>query len=172
MRFHYCPLCGHELALHPAGDDGEVPYCEHCRRYWFDSFASCSIVLVANEEHEIMLLEQGYLSHEHKTCVAGYIKPGETAEECTVREVKEEIGQEIEQLVGCGTYWFGEREQLMHGFIGLVHKRPLITSAEVDAAHWIPADEAPAHMFPNRPGNMQHILYRRYLDLIGGMGTI
>ena len=39
-------------------------------------------------------------------------------------------------------------------------------SPEVDSAHWVSLEEAPARMFPDRPGNTQHILYRQYLTVI------
>ena len=81
MRYIYCPECGRKLTEKEAGDDGPVPYCEGCGKYWFDSFSSCVIVMVVNGEGEIALLTQNYLSTEYKTFVSGFIKPGETAEE-------------------------------------------------------------------------------------------
>ncbi len=49
MHYVYCPQCGMKLTDKSAGDDGYVPFCKQCRKYWFDSFPSCSIVLVANQ---------------------------------------------------------------------------------------------------------------------------
>ena len=104
----------------------------------------------------------------YRTYVAGYIKPGESAEETAAREVKEELGLAIDRLEWGGTYWFGERDPLMHGFIGFVKKADFKLSMEVDAAEWVPVSEAPGRMFPDRPGNSQHLLYRRYLKLTEG----
>ena len=89
MRYKYCPECGAKLNKRQAGDDGLVPYCDNCKRYWFDSFSSCVIVMVVNELHEIALLKQSYISDQYETFVAGYITPGENAEEAATREVKE-----------------------------------------------------------------------------------
>ena len=122
MQFKFCPTCGKLLTLKEAGDDGPTPYCGSCDKMWFDMFASCIIVLVANEYDEIALLHQPNLS-ERGVFVSGYITPGESAEEAAVREVKEELGLEIEALESTGTYWFQKQEQLMHGFIGRVKKR-------------------------------------------------
>ena len=36
----------------------------------------------------------------------------------------------------------------------------------VDGVSWVPLEEAPTRMFPDRPGNTQHILYRKYLELL------
>ncbi|MCM1332600.1 MAG: NUDIX domain-containing protein [Bacteroides sp.] len=164
MHYKYCPECGAELMDRQAGDDGNVPYCESCGKYWFDSFASCVIVMVVNELDEIALLRQEYISSRHYTFVAGYITPGESAEETAVREVKEELGLEIEKLEYAGTHWFAKREQLMHAYIGYVKKDRFKLSSEVDEALWVPFSEAPSKMFPDSPGNTQHILYRKYLE--------
>jgi len=167
MHYKYCPQCGAALVDKPAGDDGDVPYCEECGKYWFDSFASCVIVMVVNELDEIALLRQGYISDQYYTFVAGYITPGENAEQTAVREVKEELGLGIERLEYAGTHWFAKREQLMHAYIGYVKKARFNLSTEVDAAFWVPAAEALSMMFPDVPGNTQHILYRKYLESRG-----
>lgn len=163
MKYIYCPTCGQKLIDKDAGDDGKVPYCESCNKYWFDTFASVAIVMVVNEENEIAMLKQRYLSDTYWTYVSGFMKPGETAEETAVREVKEELGLDIETLEYAGTYWFADREQLMHGFIGHVKKSGFTLSGEVDRADWVPYKEAPRRMFPERPGNSQHPIYYRYI---------
>ena len=35
MRYKYCPECGNALIDKKAGDDGNVPYCTKCERFWF-----------------------------------------------------------------------------------------------------------------------------------------
>ena len=162
MRYVYCPLCGAKLTTKAAGDDGMVPYCDACGKYWFDTFSSVAIVMVVNECNEIAMLKQHYLSDVYWTYVSGFMKPGETAEETAVREVQEELGLDIQTLEYAGTYWFGLREQLMHGFIGHVKKRDFVLSSEVDRAEWVPFSEAPERMFPKRPGNSQHPIYAQY----------
>ena len=84
--------------------------------------------------------------------------------------MNEELGLDVERLEYAGTHWFEKREQLMHAFIGYVSKADFALSSEVDEASWVAFDEAPARMFPDRPGNTQHILYRQYLQNISKMG--
>lgn len=163
MHFEYCPRCGQKLKGRPAGDDGLVPFCDVCNQYWFDSFPSCVIILVANEFNEIALLRQSYLSDKYCSFVAGYITPGETAENTAIREVREEIGVELESLKFGGTVWFKKRGQLMIGFIGKAQKQELTLSSEVDSARWVKAEEAPKYMFPDRPDNASFHLYRQYM---------
>ena len=78
--------------------------------------------------------------------------------------MKEELGLDVEHIEYAGTHWFDKREQLMHAFIGHVKKRDFVLSKEVNAASWVNLDEAPKRMFPDRPGNPQYILYRRYVS--------
>jgi len=167
MRYKFCPECGRMLVDRKAGDEGNVPYCETCEKYWFDTFASCVIIMVVNDEDEVALLTQSYLSSEYKSFVAGYITPGETAEETAVREVKEEIGVDIERLDYEGTHWFAAREQLMHGYVGYAKKCELVLSEEVDEAEWVPVKDAQPLMFPDTPDNVMHHLYRKYLKDTG-----
>ena len=163
MRYKYCPLCGQELHEKAAGDDGKVPFCPNCSKYWFDSFDSCVIVLVYNEYNEIVLCRQGYLSKHYTSFISGYMVPGETAEEAAVREVKEEIGLEIQTLTYAGTYWFSKREQLMHGFLAYVPKAELIISDEIDSAEWTFAPEVTKTLFPDAPGNAAYAIYKMYM---------
>lgn len=165
MRYKFCPECEAKLTVKNAGDDGNVPFCTVCGRYWFDTFASCVIILVANEQGKIALLKQKYLSDKYETFVSGFIKPGETAEETAMREVYEEIGITLKRLVYAGTYWFGSREQLMHGFIGFTDEKNFKLSVEVDAAEWVSVSGAPQRMFPETPENTQYPLLRKYVEL-------
>jgi len=166
MRYSYCPQCGTKLINKIAGDDGYVPFCKQCNKYWFDSFSSVSIVLVANQYNEIALLRQFDMSDKSTSFVSGYIIPGENAEETAVREVKEELGIDIDRLEYAGTYWFDTKEILMHGFIAFVSKSDFKLSSEVDSAEWVPALKVPETMFPDRPGNTMHLIYRKYLKMI------
>lgn len=167
MRFVYCPRCGSKLVGKLAGDEGEVPYCENCDKLWFDMFSSCSIVLVANEYNEIALLRQNYMSDVHTTFVSGYITPGENAEETAVREVREEIGLDIDIPEYAGTYWFKKQGLLMHGFIARTKKQPLTLSTEVDWAEWTPAEDVIKTIFPDSPGNAAFAIYRKFMEQIG-----
>ena len=163
MHYKYCPECGTKLIGKFAGDDGEVPYCRHCESYWFDTFPSCSIIMVVNEFEEVVLLSQKYISDKYKTFVAGYITPGESAEESALREVQEEIGVTLERLESAGTFWFDVKGILMHAFIGYAKKCEFTLSSEVDKAEWVPIPEIWDQIFPESPGNTMYPLLRKYL---------
>lgn len=167
MRYKYCPKCGNKLTAVHAGDDGMVPFCESCKTCWFDTFQNCVLVLTYNEFDEIVLARQGYMSEKYASFTSGYMTPGETAEEAAVREVKEELGLELEAIEYAGTYWYEPKDMLIHGFVGFAHKKEFQLSEEVDSAEWVAALEAPKTMFPDEPGSSVHAIYKRFLALRG-----
>ena len=167
MRFRYCPECGGKLNGRHAGDDGEVPYCTACRKYWFDTFFNCVIVLVYNEFDEIVLCRQPHLSERYATVTSGYITPGETAEEAALRETEEELGIRLEKLESAGTVWFEKGGMLMHAFVGFARRCAFRLSEEVAYAEWVPFDRARKTMYPDGPGNALHVCYRKFLRMRG-----
>ncbi len=116
MRFVYCPYCGKKLIKKEIGDEGRIPFCEKCNIPLWDMFTTSIIAAVVNEEREIALLRQNYVSATSYVCVAGVMKPGESAEDAVIREVREEIGQKVERLEYIGSYPYEKKEMLMLGY--------------------------------------------------------
>lgn len=164
MKFKYCPECGTKLTEKVIGDEGYVPYCESCKKPWFDMFSTCIIVLVVNEKNEAALLRQNYISNQYYNLISGYMKPGETAEETARREVEEEIGVAVSKLRQAGTYWFGKKDMLMIGFLAEAEKKDFELSGEVDAARWVPVEEAARMVHPK--GSVSYALVEKYLELL------
>ena len=142
MHFIYCPYCGEKAILKEIGDEGMIPYCDHCRTPLWDMFCTSIICAVVNEEQEIALLRQNYVSENSYVCVAGVMKMGESAEETVVREIKEELGLDVKELQYIRSYPYEKKEMLMLGYQAVVHKDEFQLSKEVDAARWFSFDEA------------------------------
>lgn len=142
MRFTYCPHCGTKLVKKEIGDEGKIPYCEKCEIPLWDMFTTSVICAVINEYQEIALLRQDYVSKTNYVCVAGVMKIGESAEETVIREVKEELGLDVEQLQYIKTYPYDKKEMLMIGYMAHAKKADFILSSEVDSAEWIPVKDA------------------------------
>ena len=141
MRFTYCPHCGNELIKKEIGDEGLVPFCEKCSIPLWDMFETCIITAVVNEYDEVALLKQSYVTTTNYVCVAGHMKIGESAEETVIREVKEELGLDVENLTFIRTYPYEKKEMLMLGFKAEVKKADFIYSQEVDSAKWFAFEE-------------------------------
>lgn len=142
MHFKFCPHCGTEAIQKEIGDEGMMPYCNQCEIPLWDMFSTCIICAVVNEQREVALLRQNYVSTTQYVCVAGYIKMGESAEETARREVKEEIGQEVEELTFIQSYPYDKKEMLMLGYKATVKKHQLSLSDEVDSAEWVKYEDA------------------------------
>jgi len=161
MHFTYCPHCGMKLSSRVLGDEGAVPWCDGCGRPFFDMFSSCVIVLVMNSREEAAILMQDHLSAKYGTLVSGYIKPGESAEECARREVGEELGIGLEDIQLVKTWWHGKRDQLMIGFVGHTRDAAFRLSSEVAQARWVPVREALSQVHPK--GSISYALIEEYL---------
>lgn len=142
MRFIYCPFCGTKLISKKIGDEGMIPYCETCRIPLWDMFTTSIIAAVVNEYNEVALLRQNYVSTTNYVCVAGIMKVGESAEETVIREVKEEIGQDVESLEFISSYPYEKKEMLMLGYKAIVKKQDFKLSGEVDSVEWVKFENA------------------------------
>lgn len=142
MRFTFCPHCGTKLIGKEIGDEGVIPYCESCDIPLWDMFTTCIIAAVVNEYDEVALLRQNYVSTTKYVCVAGIMKIGESAEETVIREVKEEIGQDVDTLEFISSYPYEKKEMLMLGYKVTVKKKDFELSREVDAVEWVKFGDA------------------------------
>ena len=146
MHFTYCPRCGNRLVEKEIGDEGLLPYCETCSIPYWDSFSTCVICAVVNEYQEIALIRQSYVSTANYVCVAGYMKLGESAEDCARREISEELGLAVTNLQFVQSYPYPGKELLMLGFLARVQKDRFRLSGEVDCAEWFPIRKAADHI--------------------------
>lgn len=141
MHFTYCPHCGSRLVKKEIGDEGLIPFCETCSVPLWDMFTTSIIAAVVNEQKEVALLRQDYVSTASHVCVAGIMKMGESAEDTVVREVKEELGLDVEELNFVKSYPFEKKEMLMLGYRARVKRRILPSPAK-----WIPPNGFPSDM--------------------------
>ena len=142
MKFTYCPHCGSLLTEREIGDEGHIPYCEQCKVPLWDMFTTCIICAVVNENNEIALIRQNYVSKTNYVCIAGIMKLGESAEECAIREIQEEIGLTVDRLEFIRTYPYEKKEMLMIGFKANVRKAEFRISSEVDSVEWFHLSDA------------------------------
>lgn len=144
------------------GDEGRIPYCTQCEVPLWDMFTTSIIAAVVNECGEIALLRQEYVSATKHVCVAGVMKPGESAEETVVREIGEELGLSVKSTAYVKSYPYEKKEMLMLGFKAVVEKKDLELSEEVDAAQWVRFADALSLL---REGSIAWQLVR---EVIGG----
>lgn len=143
MRFTHCPDCGQRLSSRPLGDEGLVPWCDGCSRPWFDTFSTCIITAVMNGKGEV-LLQRETRRPDREVLVAGYIKPGESAEDAARREINEETGLTATVLRYMGSWPHMDGNRLMLGYCAQAEGEASAASSEVVSSRWVTLDEAVA----------------------------
>ena len=143
MRYTFCPDCGQQLSARSIGDEGLVPWCESCQRPWFDTFSTCIITAVMTADGEI-LLQRESRRPEREVLVAGYMKPGESAENAARREIAEETGLTVTSLRYVASYPHMNGDMLMLGFCAIAEGEVQADSSEVLSSRWCTLDEAVA----------------------------
>lgn len=159
MRYTHCPDCGRVLTARELGDEGLVPWCDECRRPWFDIFSTCIITAVLNADGQV-LLQRESRRPEMEVLVAGYIKPGESAEEATRCEIAEETGLTATSLRYVGSFPHGGGDRLMLGFAAQAEGEAKPASMEVVSSRWTSLDEAVAAL---RQGSIAQQVVRMIL---------
>lgn len=159
MKSNFCPHCGSLLQQRIIGDEGFVPYCELCTKPIFDHSPVCILTMVVNEHDEVALLKQNYVTKSHLVFVAGYYKPGESAEDTVKREVFEEIGQEVISLRYMESFYHERLDTLFLCYVSKVIKKPFVLSQEVDDVNWykLPIDDTLLN-----PTGVAYRIYQRY----------
>lgn len=145
MRYVFCPDCGARLSDRVLGDEGLVPWCNDCQRPWFDAFSACIIAAVMNAEGQV-LLQRETRRPDREVLVAGYIMPGESAEDAARREIAEETGLTVTSLRYMGSYPHMNGDMLMLGFCAIAEGEVQSDSSEVLSARWCTPEEAVASL--------------------------
>lgn len=93
--YKYCPKCKSDIKA----DSESYFHCTHCDFYFYVNPQPCNAVIVENKTGEILLVKRKYDPKKGYWDVpGGFIGPGETVEESIQREMREELGTEVENL--------------------------------------------------------------------------
>lgn len=142
MELNFCTQCGKPLEHKEIGDEGKQKYCKHCSKFFFDNPACCVIVAIVNENNQVLLLKQNYISLKNYTLCSGYLKKGDTLEETVIREVSEETGQQVIYCEYVQSYYFEPKNIILTGFIAYVRTSKFSVSNEVDDLMWVDLEKA------------------------------
>lgn len=145
----YCCFCGKELISKTLIDGSRERYCPLCDHVFFDTPSPAVIVGVTNGERILLTRSVGW-EHPYWGLIAGHVASGETAEEATIREVREEVGLEVSDLEILGTYVHEHRNLLMIGFRAEAKAEgaTIRRSRELERAAWFSLRE-PLPLRPN-----------------------
>lgn len=154
----YCGSCGTKTAPH-SSDLARV--CPSCAASYYPAISPCIIVLVYRDK-ELLLARSPRFPEKMFSTLAGFIEPGESAEETVRREICEEVNIKVKNIRYFDSQPWPFPGQLMLGFYADYESGDiLIDGVEICEAHWYPYDQLP--LFPG-PGTIAGMLIRQHIS--------
>ncbi len=139
-QHRFCGSCGSRMEQRP----GErAMHCPACEVQHYPRLSPSMIVLVTRED-EVLLARSPRFAPGVYSTLAGYVEPGESVEECVVREVREEVGVEIHTPRYMASQGWPFPHSLMLGFHaeyagGVIVPQP----EEIEDARWFSIHDLP-----------------------------
>jgi NAD+ diphosphatase len=158
----FCGHCGQPMRPR----EGErAMECSSCGLRQYPKLSPCIIVLITRDD-EVLLARAPHFPAGFFSTLAGFIEPGESAEECLHREVEEEVGLKVDQIEYLGSQNWPFPNSLMLGFHARYHSGEIVPQpGEIEEAQWWPVDALPR--IPPR-GTISRWLIECHLARLGG----
>jgi len=154
----FCSVCGSKASL--TTDEEISKKCQNCGRVEYPNI-SPAIIVAITKGNKILLARNANFLTDFYSVLAGYVEPGESLEECVKREVKEEVGIEIEKVKYFGSQPWAFSNSLMIGFTAEYKTGDIeVDGVEISEAEWFSVDE-----LPKIPGKIS-IAYRLINDFV------
>lgn len=151
----YCGYCGAKLVDHSQLTARE---CPECKKIIFPRISPCVIVVI-HKDDKILLARHTYRNQDIYACIAGFMEAGESAEHAVQREVFEETGLKIKNIVYRGSQSWPFPEQLMLGFTADYESGDLkLQKEEIADAQWFDPNNCPASP---KPGSIAYRLIHK-----------
>lgn len=156
----YCYECGTKLVMKELDGEGEVSWCECCKAFRFPIFnTAVSMEVLSPNRDKIVLIKQ--YGRDKYILVAGYVNRGECAEEAVIREAREELGVEVEDVQFNKSEFYEPSNTLMLNFSCVAKTEELhIAEKEVDSARWFTIEEVEREIFQ---GSLAHRFLSAFL---------
>ena len=136
----YCGRCGHATVPH---ERDKAMICTHCDHRQYPRITPCVIMLVTRGD-EALLAHSARFPTGFYSCLAGFMEPGESAEQAVQREVREETGLEVDEIRYHGSQPWPFPHSLMLGFRARHSGGEIaVDGEEIRDAHWWRPDELP-----------------------------
>lgn len=141
----YCTECGTKLigkeCINFGLSEGIIPYCPKCEDFRFPRFNVAVSAVIFNMNFSKILLIQQY-NRPKNILVAGYVNKGENLSHALIREIKEEVGLEVEDFQFNESQYYEKSDTLICNFLVRVKNEDFKLSEEVDSACWYGVNEA------------------------------
>ena len=151
----FCGSCGQAMSQVPLE---RAMYCAACDLRSYPRISPSMIVLITRGDEVLLARSPRFVPGVYST-LAGFVEPGESAEECVVREVHEEVGIQVGNLQYLGSQGWPFPHSLMLGFHAEYVGGEIVPQPEeIEDARWFAIDQLP-------PLPMQRSIARYLIDL-------
>lgn len=136
----FCGKCGVGTVMKP---EEFAMLCPRCGLIAYPRISPAVMVLVC-DSNKLLLARSAHFKPGVFSALAGFVEPGETLEECAIREVREEVGIEITNLRYFHSQPWPFPNSLMIAFLadyagGTIRPDP----NEIEAVDWFSLDSLP-----------------------------
>lgn len=136
----YCGRCGGPMMR---ADGERAMRCGDCQTLQYPRISPCVITLVTRGD-ELLLAQSARFRRPMYSTLAGFIEAGESVEDTLRREVREEVGVEVQNLRYFASQSWPFPNQLMLGFFAEYAGGELrLDDEEIADAGWFRAEELP-----------------------------
>ncbi|QEW06776.1 NAD(+) diphosphatase [Nitrincola iocasae] len=142
QQAQFCHCCASPLRRHAQEEIARE--CTGCGHVHYPPVSPCIIVLITKGDQCLLAHAANFAPGRYST-LAGFIEPGETAEQAVAREVREEVGIEVTNIRYFKSQSWPFPHSLMLGFFAEYAGGDLQPDGvEILAADWFSADKLPS----------------------------
>lgn len=140
LEHQFCGRCG-QPTTQVAGERAMA--CVQCELRAYPRISPSMIVLVTRGDEILLARSPRFVSGVYST-LAGFAEPGESAEECLVREVREEVNLEVGNIRYVGSQCWPFPHSMMLGFHADYAGGDIVPQPdEIEDARWFHVDDLP-----------------------------
>lgn len=139
----FCARCG---ATTTAGNGGTLRNCDKDSSEHYPRTDPAIIVLIKDKDDRVLLGRQKVWPEHRFSCFAGFVEPGESFEHCVAREVGEEAGVNVSDVIYLGSQPWPFPASIMIAFQAITNNpdaaRP--DGEEIEQVRWLSRAEMKA----------------------------
>ncbi|VVO78459.1 MULTISPECIES: NAD(+) diphosphatase [Pseudomonas] len=136
----FCGNCGQAMAQVPRE---RAMYCQPCDLRSYPRISPSMIVLVTRGDEVLLARSPRFVTGVYST-LAGFAEPGESAEDCLIREVREEVRIEVKNIQYMGSQCWPFPHSMMLGFHAEYAGGEIVCQEdEIEDAQWFNVHELP-----------------------------
>ncbi|WP_028621096.1 NAD(+) diphosphatase [Pseudomonas sp. Ant30-3] len=136
----FCGNCGQ--ATHQVPRERAM-YCQPCNLRYYPRISPSMIVLITRGDEILLARSPRFVTGVYST-LAGFAEPGESAEDCLIREVREEVRIEVKNIQYMGSQCWPFPHSMMLGFHAEYAGGEIVCQEdEIEDAQWFNVHELP-----------------------------